>query len=225
MDNARSSILRRLHKALRQAPFEEKARPVGTRPVEPSPDPQRDWEVMGTSLERVGGRLHLARTPHEAVELLHGLIEEHHICSAARWRHDVLEALGIDGVLLADGVEIVTMDEAPLCPNLANVDLGITAVDAAFALAGTLVVMAAPGRPRAASLVPPLHVAFVPQSLLYTDLASLPGLLRQRLQEQGRLPSAVHMITGSSSTADIEQTLVRPAHGPAFVHAVGLTWL
>jgi L-lactate dehydrogenase complex protein LldG len=37
------------------------------------------------------------------------------------------------------------------------------------------------------------------------------------------MPRTVNMISGPSRTADIEQTIVRPAHGPKNMHVIIVT--
>jgi L-lactate dehydrogenase complex protein LldG len=37
---------------------------------------------------------------------------------------------------------------------------------------------------------------------------------------EGNMPRTVNMISGPSRTADIEQTIVRPAHGPKNMHVI-----
>lgn len=228
MDNARREIFEKLRKGREQAPFSTPYTPLARTSARPSRDPDADWERVARSLEPLNGRLLLANDVSEAEAYLRDILAETQARSVVRWEHPLLEELGVDAWLERAGVVSPALSDAPFCQRIAGVDVGLTAVDAVFAVAGTLVLMAAPGRPRGVSLVPPVHVALAPQSLLYDDLASLPGLLRQRLDSvegAGRLPSAVQLITGSSSTADIEQTLVRPAHGPALVRVVGLRWL
>lgn len=227
MSDSREKILARLREGRATAPFAREVAPLASSPVQPGSE--QDWQTVAQALEPLNGRLLLADTAAEAAAQLRGILDETGAQRVARWQHPLLEELGLDAWLQDAGAQLVEPgSKAPtggLCPLLAEADAGVTAVDALFALAGTLVLMAGAGRPRGMSLVPPVHIAFAPQSLLYADLSSLPGLLRKRLQEQGRLPSAVHLITGSSSTADIEQTLVRPAHGPALVRVIGLRWL
>lgn len=224
MTDARMNILSRLRQGREQAPFKSAVHPLPEAPPFLSDNPERDWQHVANVLDPIGGRLLLAENPQQARDHLLQTLQQEQVQSAVRWQHPLLQELDVDSLLAEAGISLHQSDAPPLCPQLAEVDAGITAVDALFALAGTVLIKAGTGRARATSLVPPLHVALAPQSLLYNDLASLPGLLRQHLQEHSRLPSAVHMITGSSSTADIEQTLVRPAHGPAAVRVIGLTW-
>jgi L-lactate dehydrogenase complex protein LldG len=89
--------------------------------------------------------------------------------------------------------------------------VGLTSVDHAIAETGTLVLACASGRSRAVSLLPPRHVAVLPEDRIRSDLFELIDAL-------GRpLPSALTFITGPSRTADIGLTLVRGAHGPMAV--------
>ncbi len=233
MVEARTLILERLRQGRAEAPFattQPELPPVVEAACHPTSCPAEAWQTMAAALEPVNGTLLLAGDPAEAATLLREILAREGVHSAVRWAHPLPELLGVDALLAEAGVRQVPLPVAgerhsPLCPELEAVDLGITAVDAVFALAGTLVLCSGEGRPRAVSLVPPLHLALAPQSLLYDDLASLPELLRNWRAGQGSLPDAVTLITGSSSTADIEQTLVRPAHGPRRVYVLGLTWL
>lgn len=224
-DTARQNILSRLRQGLGRHPFTPAPAPTPEHVLQPCAAPENAWENIGKELSPIGGALHLAQTPEAARAILVDLLREYGKGGAMRWSHSLLDTLELDACIKEAGIELHEATGDRICPALAELGVGITAIDAAFALAGTLVVMAGEGRPRSASLVPPVHIACLPQSALYEDLSSLPALLRQRLAEKGRLPSALHMITGSSSTADIEQTLVRPAHGPAKVIVLGLCWL
>jgi L-lactate utilization protein LutC len=87
---------------------------------------------------------------------------------------------------------------------------------AVYGLAGTgsVVLAASPEEPRAASLLPDVHV-----TLLAEDRV-LPGLEELFEALGGELPSALAIVTGPSRSADIEQTLAVGVHGPGEVHVV-----
>ncbi len=198
----------------------------------PSPkEPSDDWEAFAAAIAPLNGELILCREPSEFAARLQAMLEALGARSAICWRHPLLEELDVSGVLrrcgVRESVESGTAETAGgqrFCPKLADVDLGVTAADAVFVSAGTIVVMTGAGRPRSVSLAPPAHLAVVPESALHADLSSLPELLRERLAEDGRLPSGLFMITGTSSTADIEQTLMRGVHGPGQVRVLGVGW-
>lgn len=108
----------------------------------------------------------------------------------------VLEAIRSAGMTITD--------------DPAAADAGITSADHAVAETGTLVLASGPGRPRAASLLPPHHIAILREDRIVPTLFEL-------MPRLGRLPSALALITGPSRTADIELTPVRGAHGPVAV--------
>ncbi len=85
--------------------------------------------------------------------------------------------------------------------------VGLTAA-AAVAETGSLLLSAGPGRPLAASLLPPVHVALVNVRHIFPDLEQALAAVDP---QQG--PAAV-LVTGPSRTADIEMTLTLGVHGP-----------
>lgn len=95
--------------------------------------------------------------------------------------------------------------------------VGVTGAYCAIAETGTLCVLSSPETPSSTSLVPETHVAIVPAGRIVGCMEDAWDLMRL---EFGRLPRAVNYISGPSRTADIEQTVVLGAHGPARVHVV-----
>jgi L-lactate dehydrogenase complex protein LldG len=101
-------------------------------------------------------------------------------------------------------------------PAVAEAGVGITQADYALADTGTLVVFSEPGEGRALSLLPPVHIAILPESRILRGLDEL-------LEREPRFPersSAMVFITGPSRTADIEKTLTVGVHGPGEIHCV-----
>jgi len=89
--------------------------------------------------------------------------------------------------------------------------LGITTVQGAIAETGTLILTAAHGRARLASLAPPIHLAVLRRDAIVPDLLDACG--------QFGAGAATVWITGPSKTADIEGIIVRGVHGPRRVVA------
>jgi L-lactate dehydrogenase complex protein LldG len=87
-------------------------------------------------------------------------------------------------------------------------DVGLTSADAAFAETGSLVVSSGSGKSRMASLLPPVHIALVPESKLTADIFTWTAA------QKGAPPTNTVFISGPSKTADIEMTLVKGVHGP-----------
>lgn len=104
---------------------------------------------------------------------------------------------------------IVHREEAPAIE-------GAEVSRASYALAdtGSVVLRASPEEPRAASLLPEVHVTFVSEDVI------LPGLEELFAAVADDLPSSLAIVTGPSRSADIEQQLTVGVHGPGEVHVV-----
>lgn len=89
-------------------------------------------------------------------------------------------------------------------------DAAITSCHAGLAETGSLVIIPGAAEPRLMTLVPPLHIAILPVSRLFSSWYQL-------ITEENwtaPMPTNTLLISGPSKTADIEQTLVYGAHGP-----------
>ena len=98
----------------------------------------------------------------------------------------------------------------------AAADVGVTGADAGIAETGSLVVLSGDGKPRAASLLPPAHVAIVRRGDLH---GSMGEFFASRADAIARAACCT-FITGPSRTADIELTLTLGVHGPGVVIVV-----
>lgn len=98
----------------------------------------------------------------------------------------------------------------------AGAEVGLTGCAGAIAETASLVMLEAPGRPRAASLLPPVHVAIVCADALHATMADY---FRAQAQAMAASSSCT-FITGPSRTADIELTLTLGIHGPGRVVVV-----
>lgn len=86
---------------------------------------------------------------------------------------------------------------------------------AAYGLADTgSVVVVTDDEPRARSLLPFVHVTYLP------EVAVLPGLAELFEALGDDLPTSVAIITGPSRSSDIEQLPAVGVHGPGVVHVV-----
>ncbi len=79
---------------------------------------------------------------------------------------------------------------------------------------GSVVLAASAEEPRAASLLPEVHISLLAEERILAGLEELFEAVG------GRLPSALAIVTGPSRSADIEQRLVVGVHGPREVHVV-----
>lgn len=134
--------------------------------------------------------------------------------TVAVWEDPLLEPLPQN--LGAAGIAMITPAEQTKS-WLAQADAGITTAEYGIALSGTLVLSCDAQRPRSTSLLPPLHVAVLPQDRIVPTVGHVFTQLRPPL------PPALTFITGPSRTADIELTVVKGVHGPVEVIVVLLS--
>lgn len=216
---SRAEILATLRNGLAAEPLA--VEPAPERPASLPVGPQA-WDVLAAVLEPLEVRVRLARTPAEAARHVADIARERGAKSYTRWEA-ALDALdfpeGFDAAL--PGLERL---EPGCCGELARADLGFVLAQAALLESGSMAVVAAPGRHRSASLLPPASVVLVPKSALLPDVSHLPALLERHRLPTGELPACLNLITGPSSTADIELVLVRGVHGPGTLDVIGLDW-
>jgi L-lactate dehydrogenase complex protein LldG len=98
----------------------------------------------------------------------------------------------------------------------AAAEVGLTGVHAAVAETGTLAVLSGEGTPRAASLLPPTHVAVVRRADLHPSMGAFFASCADAIAGA----ACCTFITGPSRTADIELTLTLGVHGPGVVFVV-----
>ncbi len=160
--------------------------------------------------------------------------------SVAAWRHPLLERLDLGEPLAR--LNIPLRITAPIDPaagraheqkererqraDLIASFIGVTAADFCMADTATLVLRNRPGQPRAAVLIPSIHIAVITRDQIIRDMKELFALLRwdERFRAEG-LSNYMSFISGPSKTADIEATMVQGAHGPREVHLLVITEL
>jgi hypothetical protein len=148
-------------------------------------------------------------------------------------------AIALDQALRREGRTVLALpaDGDPLTPSeewrgqLLAAQVGITGANAIVADTGTLVLAEDTGFGRAASNIPPVHVALVTADSVVENLLDAAvvarGYAALHLNPRSRpgsppraLPRYVSLISGPSKTADIGHTLVRGMHGPRTVHVL-----
>jgi len=137
-------------------------------------------------------------------------------CRAIAWPTPLARAVALAACTRAPACALTVVDGATPAAVVAAADVGVTEADALVATSGTLV-LAARGRHRGASLLPPVHVAIVPVERLVADLATA---LRRLRTGAAPAESCVTLVTGPSRTADIEKKLVVGVHGPGALHVI-----
>jgi len=92
---------------------------------------------------------------------------------------------------------------------LFEIDAAITTTYGGIAETGSLILFPTPDEPRLMSLVPPIHIAFIYASDIYSTLRE--AMISENWSSE--MPTNSLLISGPSKTADIEQTLVYGIHG------------
>lgn len=92
-----------------------------------------------------------------------------------------------------------------------NTDAGFTTTLGGIAETGSLILWPSRHEPRMMSLVPPVHIALLEVSQIYTTFSEV--VKAQDWMEKG-MPTNALLVSGPSKSADIEQTLAYGVHGP-----------
>lgn len=190
-------------------------------------DPAQGFRL---ELEAVGGTVERVESPHAFIRRLQQLAAE------SGWRKLLVDgafappfatdrwASSVGGA----GLDVIDVSKANRT-EAATADVGITRADWAVADTGSLVQIARPGRARLVSLLPPVHIALLPEDRIVPTRSELFARLRKAAMEAtpgaeaapgspSPWPSNISFITGPSRTADIESDLSIGVHGPGRVH-------
>ena len=92
---------------------------------------------------------------------------------------------------------------------LFEIDASITTTRGGIADTGSLILWPTPDEPRLMSLVPPIHIAVLNSSKIYSTFRE--AMISENWVSE--MPTNALLISGPSKTADIEQTLVYGIHG------------
>lgn len=167
-------------------------------------------ERFTTALTAAGGEVHHLPSLAEAFTCLESLLQELNAQRIVANNESPLSTLHSS---LSTGLSQYTWHITGHTPGdlrafCASADVGLTGADAALAETGSVVVSSGPGKSRLASLLPPVHIAFVATSQLTADIFTWTAA------RQGQLPANVVLISGPSKSADIERVLAVGVHGP-----------
>ncbi len=130
--------------------------------------------------ERVAGVFHRVPTAADVPAALERICRERDARRLVAWPAEDLR-VAIAPALGAAGITVESMprsvppeaERRRLRALIAEADLGVTGADLAIAETGTLVLVAAAGRPRSTSLLPPCHVAVFDRTVLVESLEQL----------------------------------------------------
>ena len=157
---------------------------------------------------------------------------EVHLCGVNTWKKtlcSVLEQKQIRKILygvktgLAQELGKLKQESPEMIPELIDykdpieeskdllfeIDAAITTTRGGIAETGSLILWPTPDEPRLMSLVPPIHIAVLYASDIYSTFRE--AMISEDWSSE--MPTNALLISGPSKTADIEQTLVYGIHG------------
>ncbi len=249
-DQARALVLSRIRAGLgvsgrdraREAAVEERLRAHrrGTIPARAHVEPEALLELMTTMLGAQGAEVTRASTPEDAVRAIAGDLRDHALPSRLR--------MGSDAQLAALPWEVAGEIERVFGPANGEDRASLSRAVAAAGETGTLFLVSGADNPTTLAFLPEVHFiliragdvvgsyeeAFDRLRAIYSGChGEVPGrpsrLAPLAPQDDGRdsnhpgsydWPRTVNLISGPSRTADIEQTIVRGAHGPKRLHVM-----
>ena len=95
----------------------------------------------------------------------------------------------------------------------------VTRAFAGVAESGTIIQISGPDNPTTLNFLPEAHIVVLEAQNIFASYEEAWTKLRAEMGD-GVMPRTVNMISGPSRTGDIEQTIVRPAHGPKNMHVI-----
>lgn len=167
-------------------------------------------ETFISRLGTIGG--HAARIGiGDVPDVIAELVQRYDVKSAIRWDSQELAVYGVDSACAAAGVTLAVWPQ-PL-EIVERADIGITMADLAIAETGSLLLYSRAGQGRVVSLLPPVHVAFVPVARVVPRMT----IALHSAVANGLRPT-LNFVTGPSRTSDIEMDSTIGVHGPKVVH-------
>ncbi len=121
------------------------------------------------------------------------------------------EELGQQPVVLSGDSRLV---ELGITERLQQECNGVVYAEYGLTESGGVVLFSAPERGRSLSLLPDSSIFVLRKSSILPRVAQLAEKLHQKAQAGERMPSCINIISGPSSTADIELIKVVGVHGP-----------
>ena len=220
-NQARALVLSRIRAGLgvtgrdraREAAVEERLRahPRGTIPARAHASREALIELMTTMLAAQGAEVTRAATPGDAVRAVAEDLRNHNLPSRLR--------VGGDAQLAGLPWDVMPGAELVFGPANGEDRAGLSRAVAAAAETGSLVLVSGADNPTTLAFLPEAHFILVSAGDVVGSYEEAFDRLRA-IYGEGALPRTVNLISGPSRTADIEQTIVRGAHGPKRLHVV-----
>jgi len=158
-------------------------------------------ESFADAFQKVGGRFVFCENELEFLENIVTLSQEN------KWNHFYCREKKITDMM--DSVKFpYTTDDSKFPEGM----VGITTCEALVSRLGSVIVSSKQGSGRRLFVIPTIHIILAYSSQVVTEMKDALQLIKNKYGDQ--MPSMIAALTGPSRTADIEKTLVTPAHGP-----------
>lgn len=219
-EHARETILGRIRKANGATDGAERRRAVAARLADPRANliPKRAegdlahrLAVFRAQMESVGGTVEQVEELNDVPEAVAAYLRGGNL--PARIRH------GADPAFVALPWHRAATLEVSLGPSDGSDSAALSHAFASVAETGTIVLLSGADNPTTLNFLPEAHIVVVEAKDLVGNYEEAWTRLRA-LYGPGQMPRTVNMISGPSRTGDVEQTIVRPAHGPKNMHVI-----
>jgi L-lactate dehydrogenase complex protein LldG len=214
-DEARKAVFDRVRTALGVASLDRARKaavarrlerhPRGTIPARARVNAEARIALLTEMLAKQGADVTRVRTPKEAVAAIASYLGTCNLPPRIR--------MGTDPELAALPWREAWDIERAMGPADPGDGASLSHAVAAAAETGTLFLASGPHNPTSLNFLPEAHVVLVAAADIVGCYEEAFDRLRA-IYGEGRLPRTVNLISGPSRTADIEQTIVRGAHGP-----------
>ena len=158
-------------------------------------------EEFARSFTKVGGQFVFCESELDFLENVVMLAQEN------KWKHFYCREKAITDFM--DKVEFpYTTDDTKFPEGM----VAITSCEALLSRLGSVIVSSKQGSGRKLFVVPTIHIILAYTSQIVPEIKDALQFIKNKYGDQ--IPSMIAALTGPSRTADIEKTLVTPAHGP-----------
>jgi L-lactate dehydrogenase complex protein LldG len=220
-DDARAAVMDRIRQALGVASLDRARRaavarrlerhPRGTIPSRATPSSADRVRQFTDMLTKQDADVRRVATPREAVGAIASYLGTCNLPPRLR--------MGADPVLAALPWRDAWDIERESGPAQPGDRAALSRATVAAAETGTLFLVSGADNPTTLNFLPEAHTVLVAVSDIVGSYEEAFDRLRS-IHGEGYLPRTVNLISGPSRTADIEQTIVRGAHGPSRLHVL-----
>jgi L-lactate dehydrogenase complex protein LldG len=218
---ARTKIFARIHAALDVDPEDPsghavvadrlRRHPSGTVPASARLYGEQAIGQFSTSIAKQGADVSRAATPKQVMGAIGSYLGAHNLPPRLR--------MGTDKVLAALPWREAWDIERAFGPAEPADKTSLSRAIVGAAETGTLFLVSGKDNPTTLAFLPETHMVLIAASDIFGSYEEAWRRLREDYGD-GALPRSVNLISGPSRTADIEQTIVRGAHGPRRLHVL-----